>query len=217
MKRAARSPLRHRLLFALSVLLCVGTCALWVHGLLAALRLNILARGTVGLQITSTWGSIDVAWLWPASTITASGVSMNTWDNMGSQLLHTRRWSYVVESGMRRPGLHRVGPGTSAPGSQGVTWVMLPHWLLVAFFAGAATLSAGLGRRARARRRWIHGECPACGYDLTGNTSGTCPECGARTKEFLGESEIRIPVRAPGGGVAGGASEGDRRLPADHS
>jgi hypothetical protein len=22
------------------------------------------------------------------------------------------------------------------------------------------------------------GECPACGYDLTGNVSGTCPECG---------------------------------------
>ncbi|MEM6260198.1 MAG: carbon starvation CstA family protein, partial [Planctomycetota bacterium] len=22
-------------------------------------------------------------------------------------------------------------------------------------------------------------DCPACGYDLTGNTSGTCPECGA--------------------------------------
>jgi hypothetical protein len=27
-------------------------------------------------------------------------------------------------------------------------------------------------------RRW-HGQCPACGYPLTGNKSGVCPECGA--------------------------------------
>ncbi len=30
-------------------------------------------------------------------------------------------------------------------------------------------------RRHRRRRR---GLCAACGYDLTGNTSGVCPECG---------------------------------------
>jgi len=23
-------------------------------------------------------------------------------------------------------------------------------------------------------------QCESCGYDLTGNTSGTCPECGAK-------------------------------------
>ena len=25
-------------------------------------------------------------------------------------------------------------------------------------------------------------QCKRCGYDLTGNTSGTCPECGSKTK-----------------------------------
>ena len=29
---------------------------------------------------------------------------------------------------------------------------------------------------AEVRRR--RGQCVRCGYDLTGNTSGTCPECG---------------------------------------
>jgi len=28
-------------------------------------------------------------------------------------------------------------------------------------------------------RRAPRGHCVACGYDLTGNTSGVCPECGA--------------------------------------
>ena len=42
-------------------------------------------------------------------------------------------------------------------------------------------LFTGLGfsalRRALRLRR---GLCPACGYDLTGNTSGVCPECGGQ-------------------------------------
>ena len=32
--------------------------------------------------------------------------------------------------------------------------------------------------RYRIRRRITCGLCPACGYDLTGNVSGVCPECG---------------------------------------
>lgn len=32
----------------------------------------------------------------------------------------------------------------------------------------------------RDRRRIPRGHCQACGYNLTGNTSGVCPECGQR-------------------------------------
>ena len=28
------------------------------------------------------------------------------------------------------------------------------------------------------RRRMMSGQCVGCGYDLTGNVSGRCPECG---------------------------------------
>lgn len=28
------------------------------------------------------------------------------------------------------------------------------------------------------QRPYPRGRCPACGYDLTGNTTGRCPECG---------------------------------------
>ncbi len=33
------------------------------------------------------------------------------------------------------------------------------------------------------RYRHGHGLCVECGYDLTGNVSGVCPECGTATQE----------------------------------
>ena len=34
----------------------------------------------------------------------------------------------------------------------------------------------------RDRRRIPPGHCQKCGYDLTGNVSGVCPECGSKVK-----------------------------------
>jgi hypothetical protein len=34
----------------------------------------------------------------------------------------------------------------------------------------------------RDRRRYPPGHCQKCGYDLTGNESGKCPECGGPCK-----------------------------------
>ena len=64
------------------------------------------------------------------------------------------------------------------------TSIVLPHWAALTL---AAILPATRARRwyasARGRlRRWgprLPGVCRACGYDLTGNQSGVCPECGA--------------------------------------
>ena len=38
-------------------------------------------------------------------------------------------------------------------------------------------------QRALVRHRIAVGQCPACGYDLTGNVSGVCPECGRKIGE----------------------------------
>ena len=32
-------------------------------------------------------------------------------------------------------------------------------------------------------RSFVAGGCEACGYDLTGNSSGVCPECGTSVGE----------------------------------
>lgn len=49
--------------------------------------------------------------------------------------------------------------------------VAVPMWVPAAM-AGVLLLFS----RSKAGRK--HGRCPACGYDLTGNTTGRCPECG---------------------------------------
>lgn len=53
-----------------------------------------------------------------------------------------------------------------------------PSWAPVALFASYPTMAfiRGPVRRWRRRRK---GLCVNCGYNLTGNVSGICPECGS--------------------------------------
>ncbi len=57
-------------------------------------------------------------------------------------------------------------------GSQGSYFLVIPLWI-PALLAGVSTFI--LWRRSR---RVPPGHCKACRYDLTGNVSGVCPECG---------------------------------------
>ena len=51
----------------------------------------------------------------------------------------------------------------------------VPYWLASLFFA---PLSARIAMRAFRHTPAGSCHCPKCGYNLTGNTSGVCPECG---------------------------------------
>lgn len=56
--------------------------------------------------------------------------------------------------------------------------VTIPAWVLVPICCiYPALLARGPMRR---RRRSKLGQCLTCGYDLTGNESGVCPECGRK-------------------------------------
>ncbi|HEX4793630.1 MAG TPA: hypothetical protein VH370_07560 [Humisphaera sp.] len=52
----------------------------------------------------------------------------------------------------------------------------IPDWFVTMV---AALPAAWLGYRALRRKN--PAGCPACGYNLTGNISGICPECGRQT------------------------------------
>ena len=53
------------------------------------------------------------------------------------------------------------------------TRLLVPLWTVLVVLL-AATTALGLSGRRAARA----GHCQQCGYDLTGNVSGRCPECG---------------------------------------
>ncbi|HEY8748410.1 MAG TPA: hypothetical protein VIM11_10570 [Tepidisphaeraceae bacterium] len=80
----------------------------------------------------------------------------------------------------------RTGEGRIATPSEEL-WYKQKPLLAAAAFAALPVLWTGLtlnrarGAAIRWRRR-IANLCAGCGYDLAGNTSGVCPECGMAIK-----------------------------------
>ena len=56
--------------------------------------------------------------------------------------------------------------------------VSVPDWVVAALLCISPAVTLTRGYR-RCRREGAH-RCLTCGYDLTGNISGVCPECGTR-------------------------------------
>ncbi len=58
------------------------------------------------------------------------------------------------------------------------TWIIMPLWIPFLAFGIFPAIAFARGPF----RRWRQpgdGYCIRCGYDLTGNVSGVCPECGS--------------------------------------
>lgn len=94
-----------------------------------------------------------------------------------------RLWREVLEDPMicGEPFNHSGlgGPSTTA---KLVLGMHVPCWVAWVLFAAYPTLAFVRGpvRRWRRRRR---GLCVRCGYNLTGNVSGVCPECGTEIEK----------------------------------
>ena len=69
------------------------------------------------------------------------------------------------------------------PAVRGATYrkYILPLWIPTVVFGG---LTFYVYAPIRRRRRWEReSRCVECGYNLIGNTSGNCPECGAAIQQ----------------------------------
>ena len=72
-------------------------------------------------------------------------------------------------------------------------WLFLPLWVPctgIAFFLAVYLLPPLIQRWSRKRK----GLCGACGYDLTGNLSGVCPECAT---PIFSAAKINQEKKAP--------------------
>jgi len=77
--------------------------------------------------------------------------------------------------GLSKPALVRFAPYSWLPMRIQHSVVVVPMWMFVAPLAGVTAITS--------LRCWISrvrpGHCETCGYNLTGNVSGRCPECGS--------------------------------------
>jgi hypothetical protein len=191
--------MKHRLaaiFAALSLLVCVSTCALWVRSYWHGDRVDAFVKGSAYRQTP----------VWMGAFVSGNGGFGISEAHSNTYYVHEETWRRVLERTPERARSYyraqpAVYPQWTAGESQwrwaGFQWtrierrdptswsiqrsIVLPYWLpcLITAIAPAIWLWARLARSRRRRR----GLCLSCGYDLTGNESGTCPECGARRRE----------------------------------
>ncbi len=85
-----------------------------------------------------------------------------------ASVIGPRTWWDKID--LKWPGTWAIGPG------MGRIW-NIPLWMP---FAAVAIPTAILWRRDR---RPLKGHCLHCGYNLTGNESGVCPECATPVRK----------------------------------
>jgi len=80
------------------------------------------------------------------------------------------------------PGLVFVGPFYIwfSPSPRFFAFAIPPTILAVSALTWGYIGGRVVGARAAWRAKLMEGLCSACGYNLTGNTSGVCPECGTK-------------------------------------
>ena len=195
------------ILSALSLLLCAATLTLWVWsrgGPAGSLSYNW--RRVDGLRVSGgnwslAWDRGEVCGRRQAFVYNFEGDEAGLADYLSSEPPPPRvavdtelEWAHHIwdlpYEGWRWHGFARLHGGYDIPedfdgGGAGDRFsdrlLIAPGWLPPAVLAAPCSVwaAAFARRRVRAARRRRAGRCLACGYDLTANASGVCPECGA--------------------------------------
>jgi hypothetical protein len=170
------------LLTAVSLLLCVAVCVLWVRSYWVRDQWTYRWREVHGdndtfgaFGLTLLGGQVWAGYWWQDNTHLRrphEGFTADAW-RVGSIQQQDAHFPPPVGVDSRA---WRLGFGWSwySQGGNAERGVIMPHWLLLA-------ISAAPAASVVARRRWsrLRPEvaCQRCGYDLRA-TPGRCPECG---------------------------------------
>ena len=165
---------------AISLLLCLAVVALWVRGYWSIDRTQWSTHDARAyLSVKNEFGSVRI---------------------LGQKEIGKERF-YGVSPGISFSTSPAEGEDDSTPGYANIwiddfglfVWtgsgatannapldrsflVIVPDWLII--LPGAVFLFVGWRIRRNRRCREKMTLCSRCSYNLTGNTSGTCPECG---------------------------------------
>ena len=146
--------------------------------IIVVLMITAVGMAIIGLssaQVRSPWLSVVPGRGWVRFDFEKGRLALHLWSIWGSA-----RPASDKTVGRGTIELHGFTAATTTSHIQ-VATVRAPAWLLALLLMTypACDFIRGPLRRRRRRRR---GFCLKCGYDLTGNESGVCPECGAGTK-----------------------------------
>ena len=164
-------------LTALSLLLCVASVVTGVRSLWAQdwLRVSAVHEDADGIRmreciVGQSAGGASLAWLDLTWTKADPIGGVDTTPGI--------RCNYELGALRREPSLAfalHFGFENETTDISRETQLHFPTWVLTLLFL--ALPAARYYRRLRPKH--TPGHCRRCGYDLTGNESGTCPECGA--------------------------------------
>lgn len=175
------------LVAALSLVVLVGTAALWVRSYWHVDVVGRRGRPTAGHwqrrgHAMSGVGSLSVEWslgqVEPGPSRAPAGWGYESWPvRPGWTGRSWHGFAYDVESWDNSPV---ASDGRAMPVRMVYLHrVVVPHWFVL--LSAATPVALWLRHSARRRRadsRLRQNLCPACGYDLRAS-AGRCPECGA--------------------------------------
>ena len=180
-----------RLLTALSLVLCVAACALWVwsyHGTEQIGGSSVRISG--GRVYERSYGVFSGQGVVAVAAYTREEPSSDYLRWAGTLPREFDRSGWIRDAGTSPFGirddhaylgfLYHEGREGTATADEHRRYLRVPYWFIAALATAplALRLVSWLRHHVAEIGYRRHGLCSSCGYDLTGNESGICPECG---------------------------------------
>jgi hypothetical protein len=167
---------------ALTLMLCVATLALWAQGNWQPVTYLLSSQPTRTVFVASARGRLRVwsqqiapappAWV-VATLTTPDEVEIGVLNGASGGVRYNPPDKLFEWSARRRISLGSIGTYKYTV----FEWHFQLAWWLAALLSFLPAIFM-LRMRLVRRRRALVGHCLGCGYNLTGNASGICPECG---------------------------------------